>query len=129
MPSSLSGAEAYFAPGNHIHAERWSKQEEPRLNAAIAQARRVLSRLVPCADIETEIDVDMDNGINPEYAIYEQAIWILANVPMLNADQTLPIPEAADPDTESGARKAQTAIIAPEALRWLGVGSVALSRG
>lgn len=130
MPASLSGAESYFSPENHLQSAQWSRQDENKRKASIVHAKRILSRMVHVADIEAEIDVDVDDGINPEYAIYEQALWMLQNAPMINADETLPIPEASDPETESGARKSQQAIIAPEAIRWLTSGRMpVLSRG
>jgi hypothetical protein len=117
MSATVSNAEAYFAPTNHIRAATWAKFEADQKAAAIAQAKRVLARAASVDDIETELD--LDTGMSAEYAIYEQALWMLTNTPMANADETMPLPEATDPETESNARRAQTAIIAPEAMRWL----------
>jgi len=131
MSSSLTNAETYFATGNHIKAASWAGFTPEIKGAAIAQAKRVLSRLARCTDIETFIEADTDDaGVNPEYAIYEQALWMLENQPMSNADGSFAVVTAADPDTPSNARKAQTAEISPEALRWLvPAGTVTLSRG
>jgi hypothetical protein len=130
MSSSLSNAEAYFGAANHIKAPTWAAFEPEVKQAAIAQAKRVLNRQARVEDIESELAVDMAGGINPEYAIYEQALWLLSNLPMANADNSFAIVEAADPETTSKARKAQVAEISPEAIRWLcPSGSIALSRG
>jgi hypothetical protein len=130
MASSLSGAEAYFATDNHILAPTWAAFEESVKRAALAQAKRDLSRMAHVANIEAEIAVDMADGVNPEYAIYEQALWMLRNLPRANADASFPVAEATDPETESNARKAQRATFAPEALRWLiHGGAITLSRG
>lgn len=130
MSSSLSGAEAYFEPVNHIRSATWGAFSPEMKAAAITQAKRALNRLARVSDIETELDVDMAAGINPEYAIYEQALWMLSNMPMANADNSFAVVEAADPETPSNARKAQTAEMSPEAVRWLGpTGTISLSRG
>lgn len=128
MSASVTGSETYFAPANHLRASIWAKFEENQKAGAIAHAKRILNRACAMDDIETEIDVTME--INPEYAIYEQALYMLMNVPMNNADGSFAVAMAADPKAESKARKAETGLIAPEALAWLTSGSgVELSRG
>lgn len=128
MSASLSNAEQYFAPDNHIKAAYWAKFDAPMKQAAIAQAKRELSRKAQVADIET--DLELAAQANVEYAIYEQAIWMLLNMPMTNADESFAVPTATDPETESNARKPQVAEIAPEAFRWLvPTGNITLSRG
>lgn len=130
MSSSLSNAEAYFDPTNHVKAPTWAAFTPEQKQAAIVHAKRILNRLARVADIETELDVDMTEGINPEYAIYEQALWILSNLPMANADNSFAVAEAVDLETTSKARKAETAEICPEAVRWLcPSGTISLSRG
>lgn len=127
--SSLTNAEAYFAPTNHIRAASWEAYSPELKAAAIAQAKRVLNRIAQLSDIEDELD-DTDDYVNPEYAIYEQALWMLQNEPMANADESFSVVGAADPETDSNARKKQTAVMAPEALRWLvRGGNLTLSRG
>lgn len=126
--SSLTNAETYFAPTNHIRSAAWARFEPEIKQAAISQAKRTLNRIAQVIDIET--DLDTDDYINPEYAIYEQALWMLQNEPMGNVDGTFPVVDAADPETESNSRKAQDTVIAPEALRWLvRGGNISLSRG
>ena len=129
MSASVTGSETYFAPANHLRASIWEKFEENQKAAAIAHAKRILNRACAMDDIETEIDVTME--INPEYAIYEQALYMLMNAPVGNADGSFAMAAmAADPETEKKARKAETGLIAPEALAWLTSGSgVELSRG
>ena len=128
--SSLSNAEIYFAPTNHIRSSSWSKFNTENKQAAIAQAKRDLNRTCRVSDIETDLEHDDDDFTNPEYAIYEQALWMLQNLPMANADESFAVVHAADPETDSNARKAQRVIIAPEALRWLvRGGNMTLSRG
>jgi hypothetical protein len=128
MSASVNNAEAYFAPANHLRAAVWAKFDETQKAGAIAHAKRILNRACTLDDIETEIDVTME--INPEYAIYEQALYMLMNLPMDNRDGSFAVALAADPKAEGKARKAETGLIAPEALAWLTGGSgVELSRG
>lgn len=130
MSSSLANAEEYFGENNHIRSATWAKFETAMKTAAITQAKRVLSRLAQVTDIEAAVSSSPTTGLNPEYAIYEQAFWMLINQPMPNADATFPIAEATDPETDSNARMAQHANISPEALRWLVPGgNITLSRG
>lgn len=130
MSSSLANAEVYFAPTNHIKSAVWAAFEAEIKQAAIAQAKRILSRIARCADIEAFIATNAATGVIPEYAIYEQALWMLQNQPMANADGSFAVAQAADPETDNNARKAQIAEISPEALRWLvPSGNIVLSRG
>jgi hypothetical protein len=130
MPSSLTNAEVYFAPTNHIKSAEWAAFESDIKQAAIAQAKRILGRIAKCADIEAFIVTNAATGVIPEYAIYEQALWMLQNQPMANADGSFAVVQAADPETDNNARKAQMAEISPEALRWLvPSGNIVLSRG
>lgn len=128
---NFAGAETYFDVENHLRAALWKKFTETQKKAALAQARRMLERIIGDGDILEDLE-DTGNSTfpRPDYACYEQALWILQNMPMTNADETLAIPEATDPETEDRARKAQECVIAPEAIRWLvRGGSFILSRG
>lgn len=128
MSANVANAETYFAPTNHIRAASWARFEAEQKAAAIAQAKRILNRACSSDDIEVEFETDEDS--KPEYAIYEQALFMLQNLPMVNSDETLAIPEAADPGSDTKARSPERGIIAPEARRWLTAGDdVAVSRG
>ena len=128
MPASVQNAEAYFAPTNHIRSAAWARFQPEQKAAAIAQAKRILSRACSSEDIEEDFDTDEDS--NPEYAIYEQALYMLQNLPMANADETFSIADAADPESDTKTKRPDQGTIAPEARRWLTAGDeVAISRG
>ena len=137
MSASVTNAEVYFAPTNHIATSSWARYDPEQKAAAIAQAKRVLNRAYTNrTSTSTVVDIERDLariivwGLNPEYAIYEQALFMLQNQPMFNADETMAIAEAADPESSTKARKPNEAVIAPEALRWLTTSEeVELSRG
>ena len=128
MAADLQSAETYFSPMNHIRAASWARYSEEQKTAALAQAARILARATGLTDVVTEIE--SDEWVNPTYAIFEQALFMLQNLPMTNSDETLAVPEASDPTSESKARKADTRLLAPEAVRWLTVDyGVEISRG
>jgi hypothetical protein len=128
MPANVQSAEAYFAPTNHIRSAHWKKFEAEQKAAAIAQAKRILNRACRSEDIETDFETDEDS--NPEYAIYEQALYMLQNLPMANADETFAVADAVDYESDTKTRRQDQGIIAPEARRWLTAGDdVAVSRG
>ena len=128
--SSLANAEAYFAPTNHLRAASWARFDPDAKQGAITHANRFFSRLAGVADIEAYVKVDVKQGINPEYAVYEQALWMLSNLPVANADASFAMPEATDIKTTSKARQGQIAEISPDALRWMVPGGyVTLARG
>lgn len=133
MSASVTGSETYFDKANHLRSAVWAKFNEDQKAAAIAHAKRILNRATRPEDETTwdfETDIDTDEGMNPEYAIYEQALYMLMNMPMDNADGSFAMAQAADPQADSKARKAETGLIAPEALAWLTEsGGVELSRG
>lgn len=137
MSASVSNAELYFAPTNHIQASSWARYQPDQKQAAIVQAKRLLNRAYTTRTAtQTVVDIEHDLarlvawGLNPEYAIYEQALFMLQNQPMFNADETMAVAEAADPESPSKARRPNEAVIAPEALRWLTTSTeVELSRG
>lgn len=128
MAANVSNAEKYFAPTNHIRASAWARWDPELKAAAIAQAKRILNRACDSSDIE--VDIETDEAINPEYAIYEQALHSLQNMPYANTDGSFAIVEAADPTSPTKARVPDARAIAPEALAWLTEsGGVELSRG
>jgi hypothetical protein len=129
MAASVTGAEAYFSPNNHIQAASWARfSGEGQKAGAIAQAKRILNRACARDDIETDIETTVE--INPEYAIYEQALHMLQNMPYANTDGSFAVVEASDPTSPTKGRVPDARAIAPEALAWLTEsGGVELSRG
>lgn len=126
--SSVANAETYFAPTNHIRSASWARFQPEQKEAAIAQAKRILNRACSSEDIEEDFDTDEDS--NPEYAIYEQALYMLQNMPMANADETFAVADAVDSESDTKTRRPDQGTISPEARRWLtGNDEVAISRG
>lgn len=125
----LAGANTYFAPTNHINAPLWSAFTQDQKTAAIAQAKRQLSRHIQL-DIEEE-DTDADKWYQPDYAAYEQALHILLKSDAVpNGEQNGPKHISTQNDSEAP-RASPAGLIAPEALRWLCItpGTVRIMRG
>lgn len=129
MAYSIAGAEEYFDPKAHIKSSIWAKFNEDQKTAALLQAKRLLSRFCQCVDIEVEY-ADEDE-INAEYAIYEQALHMLANMPMSNADESFAVAQAANANSTEKTRRPDPSSISPDAAVWLTPYSkqVELSRG
>ena len=129
MAISRTTADAYFAPTNHPRASVWSGFSTDERTGAIAHGKRVLARyLTGTLDERTTTDADFPRH---DLAVYEQALWSLENSPLIRAGREESADAiASDPEEPDGARVAQTAILAPEARRWLvRGGSVMLGRG
>lgn len=129
MAISKTTADTYFAATNHPRASAWSSFSTNERTGAIAHAKRILARYLPGpVDETTTTDRDFPRH---DLAVYEQALWSLENSPLLRSGREESADAvASDPEEPDGSRVAQTAILAPEARRWLTRGgSVMLGRG
>ncbi len=93
MAISLSNANSYFNPKNHVKSAVWEGFGEPEREAGIAHAKRIVSRAIQ-VDVDEEVadmDITSDAYYRPDYAVYEQALFMLANSQAIpNAEQTAP---------------------------------------
>lgn len=128
MSIDVAGAQAYFAAGNHSKAGIWSRFAPDLQKSGIAEARRVLGRLMKRALVDPTDPADETEFPRDDYAAYEQAIWILENSSIADGSQATAkfIAGRAIP-TE--ARERQRDELAPEAIRWLFRGRIMVSRG
>ena len=79
----LAQAELYFALGNHIQAVDWSEYDSNEKSAGLLQAEREVN-LYLGTDLEYNYSAtswpESDNtNFRPDYAIFEQAFFILGN--------------------------------------------------
>ena len=111
-------ADAYFAPDIHINGSAWGRFGESTRDAAIAHAQRIISRT-----IESEITdetIDESDGYRPDYAVYEQALYMAVNsAAIARGDMVGPMTMSIDLSEGDKTRKKDKSIISPEALRWL----------
>ena len=122
MSIDYDAATIFFAAG-HIRGNIWAGFTEPRQKAAITGARRILSRMLGRALSDTEVAYIEGDKTRDEYAAYEQALWMLENGPIANAEGSAAALLATQPKDKNKVRKAKRALIAPEALNWLGIAS------
>jgi len=127
MTIAHSAAVDYFK--DHLRGTIWNGFGETQQVAALAHAKRVLNRLIN-ANLDEET-IDTANYIyRPDYAVYEQALWMLENGVIANGEKSAPGFIASDPEKPDNARDSQKAMISPETMRWLGVSPMlVLSRG
>lgn len=134
MAINLAGADKYFDKANHVRASEWEgfrDTREDQLEGALAQATRQIARFMDDEPEEPADPADITAFPREDYAVYEQALWIMANSSLVsNADQTAPAALATDPEEPDDVRRAQRNVYSPEAIRWLiRSGQVFLSRG
>ncbi|HON47402.1 MAG: hypothetical protein PHG74_07905 [Kiritimatiellae bacterium] len=126
---SFDRAQTYFGAENHHKAAVWSAFGQAHRTGAIAAARRVLSRGLGRSMDENEPAYKEGDRTRDEYAVYEQALWMLENGQVADADGNDPVPVLTGrPDTED-VRSTSASVYAPEALRWLGMTGGAVIRG
>ena len=126
-----AGALTYFKTDNHLQGHRWASFSEAQQGAAIHQARRILSRILGDELDDAEAAYVEGDSYREEYAVYEQALWMLENSAFPNTQGTGPVYTAETPGTADNIRDSQKQYIAPEALRWLEIapGQIRLERG
>lgn len=132
MAINAAGATSYFQ--GHPRGVVWQKAGDPLKEGAITHARRVLSRAVGRALNDSESAYVEGDLVRDEYAVYEQALHMIENGLLSNAEGTAPAFISTDPKAGKGKRSAKQrdpALIAPEARNWLGISSygLRLSRG
>lgn len=125
----FDGAQIYFGGGNHYKAAIWSGFSATHRRGAIASARRVLTRALGRKLKDNELPYKEGDRLRDEYAIYEQALWMLEHGQIADATGNDPVPVLTGAPEPNVMRTAGAGLYAPEALRWLGVATAAVIRG
>ena len=76
-------ADAYYAEGNHIRALDWAECSANGQKAGLAQAEREINLYIGM-DLEeqfdtTDLPATWNKNFRPDYAVFEQALFILDN--------------------------------------------------
>lgn len=125
---TVDGASEYFAA--HVKAEVWTNTSDSARTAALGHARRLLARALGRAMDDTETAYEEGDTVRDEYAVYEQALYMIENGIIANGEGSSPqavlAAEDGDPDQP---RKADRSPYAPEALRWLGYRGAVVVQG
>ena len=129
MPAafSIEAADDYFRPDKHIAGRLWDRFDDEEKRAALSHARRVIERIM--GDDLTAPAATADNSdVREDYALYEQALWILQHSPFrANAEDTGVAYDMTGPageNTPTGHER-----MAPETVRWLHWHRVRMLRG
>lgn len=123
-------AQIYFGAANHHKAAVWAAFGSAARAGAIAAARRVLARALGRTLTDDEAAYAEGDRTRDEYAVYEQALWMLENGQIADATGNDPVPILTGrSDAADGSGDKNFGIFAPEALRWLGWTGAAAIRG
>lgn len=126
---TFANAQTYFGAANHHKSAVWAAFGAGHRTGAIAAARRVLARGLGRAMSDTEEAYAEGDRTRDEYAVYEQALWMLENGQIADATGSDPVPVLTGKQDTADTRSTSAALYAPEALRWLGMTGGAVVRG
>lgn len=119
MAIDLNNANLYYS--KHHRSGVWSAFSVEMRTASIASARRILSRGLGRGLRDTEAVYVEGDQSRDEYAVYEQALYLLENGRIVNPGNNTPYPTAMP---ESGVPEGESIgsipLYSPDALRWLG---------
>lgn len=121
----VDGADSYFSGTNHTGAAVWASFTVNQRIAAVATARRVLSRALNRMMSDDEGAYTEGCRYRDDLSVYEQAYHMLVNGQITDSDSGSPYPVAVKRDEDGK----PAPYYSPEALRWLGWAGAAVIRG
>lgn len=127
----ITAADLYFASSNHTGATAWASFGRQARAAAVAEARRLLSRALRRAlDDELPAYVEGDT-CRDDFAVFEQALFILRNSTSAINGGVTPYPAAVPTTNDEDQQPEPTYAggICAAALAWLGVPATVSVRG
>jgi hypothetical protein len=111
---TVSDANFYFGPKSHLASAEWHTFPEARRVAALAQARRILNRMLGREMMEDT--TGEHHSPREDLALFEQALYMLRNLPAAGDVSGF---ASQDPDDVGQARQMDPGILCDEARRWL----------
>ena len=121
---TLTDADTYFLPNNHIKAFNWRKFNDDEKEASLNQAQRMLE-----VSLGRELaDPDDDDTYRDDYACFEQALYMLEAVPRQSSagiDGVVNL--VGDDEAESTEKK--PILVCPEAKQFLMHNTLKIVRG
>ena len=81
MAITVANANAYFEPDSHVQSRIWNMFSTEQKTAGIAQAKRVLARILLREVDETASTITQST--REDLATYEQALYMLRNSPAI----------------------------------------------
>tara|TARA_Y100000310_G_scaffold211955_1_gene212754 strand:+ start:349 stop:735 length:387 start_codon:yes stop_codon:yes gene_type:complete len=128
MAMDINGADGYFAKDNHSRAGVWGKFSSDLKKAAIAEAKRDLTRILKRELDEPSDATDLTEFPRDDYAIFEQALYRLENSVIADGSQATAKFIAGRTETNE-VRERHTFALAPAARRWILRAAIMVSRG
>ena len=112
-----AGADTYFDEKNHVDHAKWAAFDDDQRTAAVTQATRIITRALGSA-VGSET-VDTDASYQPDYAVYEQALYMLIHSDIMpNGEETAPH-WAGSGDDGAAVDALNPLSICPEARKWM----------
>ena len=121
---TVEDANEYFLPSNHIKSYSWRKYNKDDKVAAFAQAVRVLQA---SQGREMEDPDSDDDTYRDDYAVYEQALFILENTPRQLSGGVPNVVNLVDDNNDELERKG--VLISPDAAMYFAMNRIHLVRG
>lgn len=129
---SFENAQVFFSASSHHKAAIWAAFGSTHRQGAIATARRMLSRALGRAMRDDEAAYVEGARTRDEYAVYEQALWLLEHGQVADATGSDPVPVLTgqvDLTGKTGSDDNSFTVLSPEAMRWFGWTGAAVIRG
>lgn len=131
IAAKLALAETFFDATNHIRAYDWAKYSDDEKKAGLNQAQREVD-LYLGIDLDTDYDttdwpITAYPNFRPDYAVFEQAFFILDNTARTRSAST----GAKDIESEEYQQEERdTGLgLAPQATRYLRMNTIQIERG
>ena len=131
IATKLSQAETYYDEANHLKAYDWAQYTDNEKKAALNQSEREIN-LYLGADLEetystTEFPQTWNPNFRPDYACFEQALFLLENTNRTATDTSgarlIETDEAQMQEESTGLG------LAPQTTRYLQMNRIQISRG
>lgn len=127
----VTQADSYFRANNHTQAAQWGAYGHDARTGAIEEAKRILARALRRPMNEGLAPFRMGDTRRDDYAVFEQALFLLRSSPtgiMGGASPyppSVPVPESEDQEPE----RTYAGGVCKAALIWLGIPAVISVRG
>ena len=127
----FKGAQEYFKAVNHHKAAVWSSFSSSKTReGAVTAARRLVARELGRPLNDNEPPYREGDRTRQEFAVYEQALWMLENGQISDAAAGDPVPVLTGrPDAADRSRANPNTLLAPEAQRWLSLRNTLTIKG
>lgn len=122
---TIADADEYYYPNNHIKSYSWRAYEPDEQEAALAHAKRMLEVSLG-RDLEDPASTDV---YRDDYAVFEQALYILDNVPRQKSNGIDGVVDLVEDNKEGEALKRKPILICPEAKQFLAHNIIRFARG